>query len=105
MFRLAAYLLIGKLLIFLLQRFPKNKLPIISPLFREGKLLADLFDCDLCVGFWVYTGLEFLFNVNVIAEIGYIPILSELITGAVATFVMHLLSAGWDAKYRNYYIE
>lgn len=105
MFNLVAYLLIGKLLIFLLQKFPKNKLPIISLLFREGKLLDDLFACDLCLGFWLYSGLAFLFDVNVIAEIRYIPILSEFLTGAVATFVMHLLSAGWDARYRNYHIE
>lgn len=106
MTRLLVYLLVGKLLIFLLQKFPKNKLPFIGKtIFREGGFLDELFKCGLCLGFWIYSGLAFLFDVNVLGEWFYVAILSEFITGAVATFIMHLLSSGWDAQFRNYVIE
>jgi hypothetical protein len=97
--------LVGKIIIFLLQKFPKHSLPIIKKLFREGRFLDDLFSCGLCLGFWVYSGLAFLFDVNVIGEMFYVPILSEFITGAVMTFIVYLISAGWNSEFTNYVIE
>jgi hypothetical protein len=105
MTQLVAYALIGKLTIFLLQKFPKHSLPIIGELFREGRLLGDLFSCDLCLGFWIYTGLAYIINVNLVGELFNVPILSEFITGAIMSFIMHLISAGWEARYSNYIIE
>jgi len=105
MTQVVIFALIGKLLIFLLQKFPKHSLPIIGRLFREGKLLDDLFSCDLCSGFWLYSGLAFIFEINIAGEYFYVPILSEFITGAVVSFVMHLISAGWNAQYQNIIIE
>jgi hypothetical protein len=105
MTQVVIFALIGKLLIFLLQKFPKHSLPIIGRLFREGKLLDDLFSCDLCLGFWLYSGLAFIINVDVTGELFYVPILSEFITGAIVSFIMHLISAGWNAQYQNIIIE
>jgi len=105
MTQIVIFALVGKLLIFLLQKFPKHSLPIISKLFREGRLLDDLFSCDLCLGVWVYGGLAFIINVDVTRELFYVPILSEFITGATVSFIMHLISAGWEARYTNIVIE
>ncbi len=96
------YALVGKIVIFLLQKFPKHTLPFIGKLFREGKFLEELFNCDLCLGFWVFSGLAFLFDVNIIGEV---PILSEFITGAVTTFIVHIFSVGWNSKFQNIIIE
>jgi hypothetical protein len=105
MTQIVAYALIGKLTIFLLQGFPKNSLPFIGRFFREGRLLDELFSCDLCLGFWVYSGLAFIMNMNMVAEYFYIPVLSEFVTGAIMSFIMHLISAGWEARYSNIIIE
>ena len=106
MTQIVIFALVGKLLIFLLQKFPKHSLPIIGKLFREGRLLDNLFSCDLCLGVWVYAGLAFIIDVNVIGDLFvYVPILSEFITGAIVSFVMHLISAGWNAQYQNIVIE
>jgi hypothetical protein len=99
------YALVGKIIIFLLQKFPKHPLPIIGKLFREGKFLDELFGCDLCLGFWVYSGLAFLFDVNIIGEIFYVPVLSEFIIGAITTFVVHIFSVGWNSKFQNIIVE
>ena len=105
MTQVVIFALVGKLLIFLLQKFPKQSLPIIGKLFRDGMLLENLFSCDLCLGFWVYSGLAFIIDVNVIGDLFYVPILSEFITGAIVSFIMHLISAGWNAQYQNVFIE
>ena len=99
------YALVGKIIIFLLQKFPKNSLPIIGKyLFREGRFLDKLFGCGLCLGFWIYLGLSFYFSVNLFGEI-YVPIVSEIITGAVTTFVVFIFSVGWNSEFQNYVIE
>lgn len=101
MTQLVIFALIGRLTIFLLQKFPKSHLPIIGKLFREGKFLNELFSCDLCLGVWIYTGLAFITNVNVTGELFNIPILSEIATGISVSFVMHLISVGWKEKFGN----
>jgi len=105
MTQVVIFALVGKLLIFLLQKFPKHSLPIIGRLFREGRFLDNLFSCDLCLGFWVFSGLAFIINVDITRELFYVPILSEFVTGAIVSFIMHLISAGWNAQYQNVIIE
>jgi hypothetical protein len=68
----------------------------------EGRLLDDLFICDLCLGFWIYFGLAFAFEMDIAVDV---PILSEFIAGAVTTFVVHIFSVGWSAKFQNLIIE
>ena len=94
------YLLLGKLLIFTLQKFPFYKLPFIHSLFLEGKLLSKLFECDFCLGCWIYFFLALVCKINFFQELGYIPIIFEFFTGIASSFVMYLLSAGWSAKFQ-----
>ncbi len=105
MTQLVIFALIGRLLIFFFQKFPKENLPLIGRFFRDGRFLEQLSACDLCLGFWVYSGLAFIINVNVTEELFYVPILSEFVTGAVISFIMHLISAGWEARFTNIVIE
>ncbi len=103
--QLVAFALIGKLIIFLLQKFFIPQLPLIGRLFEEERFWGRLVSCDLCLGFWVFSGLSFITNVNVTGELFNVPILSEFVTGAIVSFIMHLISAGWDARYKNIVIE
>ncbi|PNX52372.1 MAG: hypothetical protein BV458_09955 [Thermoplasmata archaeon M9B2D] len=97
------FALTGKIIVFLFQKFPKSKLPFIGKLFLDGGLLEELFSCDLCLGFWIYFGLAFLFDLDLIGV--DVPVLSEFITGAITTFVVHIFSVGWNAKFQNLIIE
>jgi hypothetical protein len=92
------YVVAGKIAIFVLQRFPFKKLPLLSNLFAEGKFLQELFSCDLCLGVWVYTILAFFFKAN-IYNVFYIPFVSELLTGMTTSFILHVFSAGWQALF------
>lgn len=86
-------------MIFFLQKFPFYNLPWIGKSFRRG-FLFDMFSCDLCLGVWVYSILAYIMSVNILdGWFGYIPVLSELITGITTSFVVHLLRIGWQAEY------
>lgn len=101
-FDFVIFALVGKIIIFLLQKFPKHRLPFIGKLFREGELLDELFKCDLCLGFWIYFGLAFIFEINIGIDV---PVLSEFIVGAVTAFVVHVFSVGWSTKFQNFIVE
>jgi len=91
-----AFVLIGKLLIVLGMKFP---------LFQGLSFFSQLFACDLCLGVWVYAGLAGILRVDILPSLGwaYIPVASEFITGAVISFLVHIFSLGWKAKYEVIY--
>ena len=88
------FLLIGKLIMFLARK---------SPYFQWGDFLKALLDCELCLGVWVYFLLALVFHLNLFSD--YVPLLSESITGSVMSFVMWLLTEGWNAKFRELHID
>ncbi len=80
----------GKVAIYFLQTFP--------PLKKiKWKFLQELLECDLCTGVWVYTPLCFIFHVSLVDP--YFPIISELLTGAFSSLLMHIISIGWREKW------
>lgn len=103
MTELVAYFLIGRLLIFVFQKFPFPKL--FPTYFKEGKFLEQLFGCDFCLGFWIYFGLAFIFGVNFLQEYFYIVLISEFLTAVSASFIMQLISVGWKDLYSTVYLE
>lgn len=105
MIKFLVYLGLGKLIIFLLQKFPFGKIYVVGKLFAEGKFLNELFGCDLCLGVWVYSILAYLLQVNFFQELGYTPIIFECITGGFASFVMHIFSLGWNTKFQTIILE
>lgn len=102
---IVVYLLVGKLIIFAIQKFPFRKLPFIGGLFEEGRFLEQLWGCDFCLGFWVYTLLAFAFPVNYLNEYVNVPILSQALTGLISSFVMHLISIGWKDKFGTFELK
>jgi hypothetical protein len=98
--RLVSFLLVGKLTIYLLQKFPFRK-TIIGSLFEEGKLLAELFVCDLCLGVWVYLVLGYFLKIDLMKYLFgvYIIGLNEFLTGAIVSFLVHVFSIGWNTKF------
>lgn len=61
------------------------------------KIKFDL-DCDLCLGFWTYLVLSFIFRIDVMDGLetySYVPIFSEVVSAAFTSFVMHLVTVGW----------
>jgi len=92
-YELLLYTLTGKLAIFILQKFASANLKLLG-----SRFLNELFECDLCLGVWVFTGLAVAFEINLI-DLFYVPIISEILTGAAMSFLVHVFSNGWKALY------
>ena len=86
------FLLIGKLLIYLGMKFP----PLSESRFEFVK---RLWECQECSGVWVYTFLSFVMGEVLFVEYFYFPFVSELITGGISSFIVHLISLGWREKF------
>jgi len=85
------FLAIGRLIIWLLQI---NGL--LKPFWALHELLAELGECDLCLGFWVYLGLSFTFE-NQLPELPWL--ISNIALAAIASFMVHLIRLGWGVKF------
>ena len=90
---LLVWLGLGRLTIYALQ---VNGLT--RPAFDRYAKLKELVDCDFCLGFWVYSLLAWALGINLLAPV-YIPVLSEAMTGLVASFGVHLVRLGWTTKF------
>jgi len=89
---------IGKVLIYFWKKFP------LPAKIEKINNIKQLHECDMCSGFWIYTTLAFLMSVNLLElwfGFGYIVMLSEIITGCVTSYVVHLLSVGFSEQHLN----
>jgi len=68
---------------------------------EENKLVAKLHSCDFCSGVWVYAILSYFMQLELLEPLGfnYVSILSELITGIVMSFIVHIFIIGWKARF------
>jgi hypothetical protein len=89
--------LLGRLLIYLWQQFP------LPTLLENYKTIRKLHDCDLCAGVWVYGVVAWVMGTSLLEVMGirYVPILSELFTGAALSFLVHVFVIGWNEKFNN----
>lgn len=87
----------GRLILWLLQTSG-----LLRWLWALHPLLAELRDCDLCLGFWVYLALALLTDI----DFGLWPWpIETIILAAVTTFLGHLLRLGWQAKFSTTIID
>ncbi len=85
--------LVGRLVIWIVQTSgPTRRFWGLTP------FLAELGECDLCVGCWLMPLLVWLFGVNLLAPI-YVPVVSEILTGWLFAFGLHIGRLGWQAKF------
>lgn len=86
---------IGKIVLFLWSKFP------LPERIKSIKLIKNLHECGLCAGTWLFPVLAFFMKIDFLSEIGfwYVPFLSEFVTGAFTTFVVHLISLGWNEQF------
>ncbi len=89
------YIFIGKLFIYLGMEFP------LPDKLEKNKFIGALHSCDLCFGVYVYGILSYLMKMDGLSVLGfwYVPFISELVTGGIMAFLVHIFSLGWKAKF------
>jgi len=95
MYELIVYVLIGRLLVYLAQSFPFQDVYFIGEWFEEGRFLGKLVTCDLCIGVWIYFFLAISCRYSIFGN----NILGQFLTGASASFIMHIFAIGWQIKF------
>lgn len=85
-------LLIGRLFIML---------GMIFPPFSESRFsfVRQVWKCDLCAGVYVFTFLSFVMKETILETYFYFPLIAELVTGCVASFLVHVFVIGWKSKF------
>lgn len=66
-------------------------------------ILRELRKCNICMGFWVYLVLYFVFYMGVLDILPqnlFIIILNPIITSAILSFIAHLIRTGYTTIYR-----
>ena len=92
------FLAIGKLFIYLGMHFP----PLAESRFDFVK---RLWTCDLCAGVWCYSFLSLVMGEIIFRDVFYVPGVSELATGGLVGFLVHLITLGWKSKFEVIVIE
>jgi hypothetical protein len=74
---------------------------------EEIKTIKYLHECDLCLGFWIFTFLAFIFDVDLLYAVGeiHLPMVGEAIVGGITSFLLHIFSIGWREKFHTVIIE
>lgn len=89
------FLLIGKILIYIWMQF---ELPSI---LKKYSWLSKLHDCDLCSGVWIFSTLSLFLETDLLSLLlfEYVPVVSEIVTGIVVSWIVHIFTLGWKSKY------
>jgi hypothetical protein len=88
----ALFSAVGRLLIWLIQTNGLSK-----PVFEAHPKLAELGECDLCLGFWVFLAMALIVRK---ATFKLWPDWFDcIIQAAISTFAVHLIRLGWQSKF------
>jgi hypothetical protein len=89
---LITYAVVGRIVVWALQT---------SDLFtwfrRQYWLIQSLFECDFCLGCWVYFGLAYVSGLELYFT--QYPLINAALTAIVTSFVAHLAALGWKVKW------
>jgi hypothetical protein len=102
MLKVLFVVLVGRLFTHLTMNLPPAKR--MSVKWLDGWFI-DLFHCDLCFSFYLYFILCCLFGVEItslVDGVGYLPIVSEVITAATFSWFMHVFFLGVRLKWGSF---
>lgn len=66
-------------------------------LWQRHKLLVELKECDLCLGFWVFLGLGYTLRIRPLGVAN--RQVEPIIFAFIASFLVHIFRAGLKAKF------
>lgn len=93
---------VGKLIIYLWMKFPLPQ-TILDNIQEKYiyQFIKQLHECDLCSGTYLFTILAFFMRIDMLVDFGFwhVPIVSEFVSGAISSFMVHIFSIGWKTKF------
>jgi len=98
------YCVVGRILIYIIQKASPSYLPLIKS-EKWKDFLTQLFGCALCLGVWIYTILAWWLNINVLYEYVSVSVLSGIVTGIITSFLVWLIVDGFKGKFQIIWIK
>ena len=98
MIEFLSFALTGRLFLFLLRKFP----PFRS-FMGKWEYSQELFDCDLCLGFWVYLALSPFFKMKI--DMIENKVVRNTVLAGVTSFLTFLAAQGWKEHFEILVIE
>jgi len=92
------FAVLGRLLIFLWMKL------VLPERLEKINFISTLHECSLCSGVWLYTALAFFMKVDVLTSwfgFQHIEIISQIITGAVTSFLVWIFVNGWNESFNT----
>src|SRR3990167_107886 len=89
---------LGRLLIYL---WMKLELP---ERLKKISFISSLHECSLCSGVWLFTLLAFFMKIDILNSwfgFEHITIISEIVTGAVTSYVVWIFVKGFNEAHLN----
>ena len=89
------FLIVGRIVIHIWQQFH------LPRFLQKIEWFVKLHECDLCSGVWIFTILSLFMGLDLLSVLlfEYVPVVSEVVTGIVISWLVHIFILGWKAKY------
>lgn len=68
---------------------------------KKIEWFEQLHECDLCSGVWIYSILALFMGMDLLKVLlfTHVPLVSEVVTGIVVSWLVHIFTLGWKSKY------
>lgn len=86
----------GRLFIFFARKFPP-----LRDTMGKREFSKELFECDLCIGFWTYLVLAPFFKIKIRDN----KIINNTVLAMLTSFIVFLISEGWRANFETVVIN
>lgn len=71
---------------------------LLQPVWKKNRILMELRACDFCLGCWIFPFLAWAFDINFLSPFN-IALVSPIITGFIASWMVHIFKIGFKAQY------
>jgi hypothetical protein len=89
------FIIIGRVLVWVGMKFP------LPNFLNRIEKVRNLHECPLCLGVWIYGIMSYFMWMDLLSALGffYVPVLSEIVTGAGISFLVHIFVLGWKSMF------
>lgn len=93
-----AYFVVGELLIWLGQT---TTLP--KKVWSRSSFLTELFECDVCLGTWIFGLLSPIFHVTIVSS--GVLLVDYIVTAPIVAILAHIFMIGFGTKFGTTVVE
>lgn len=77
------------------------------PKWIDDSRIGKLHTCSVCSGVWIFSTIFIIFRIDLLHLVGlaYYPIVGEILSGGVISYLVYLLELGFRERFMTVVIE